>query len=198
MKMTVFLGLVMTVVILLPLVELTSVTAEGQATYVSASKCKMCHNSKAEGEVWNAWKATAHARALEALSSEQSLALAKEKGLTTPPSEAPECLRCHVTAFDPATGKPAPGLDVKDGVQCEACHGPASLHIEDGKRKKKGEEVDMSKNQTHPEVSDCVVCHNDQSPTWNPELYTLKDGTKSGFDFEQAWEKIKHGPPAAS
>ncbi len=196
MKMNVLLAVIMTVAILLPVVELTSVTAQEPATYVGHSKCKMCHNSKQEGEIWNAWKAMKHASAFEVLSSDEAVAIGKEKGLEKPPAEAPECLRCHVTAFDVAAGQAPATIDKKDGVQCESCHGPASLHLEDGKRKKKGEDVDITKNQTRPDVNDCIVCHNDQSPTWNTERYTLKDGTKAGFDFEQAWEKIKHGRPA--
>ena len=42
----------------------------------------------------------------------------------------------------------------------------------------------------------CTLCHNDTSPTWKPDRYTLSDGTTTGFDVEQAYEKIKHERPA--
>lgn len=37
--------------------------------------------------------------------------------------------------------------------------------------------------------------HNDENPTWDPEKYTLKDGTKAGFDYEQAVKVIAHKNP---
>jgi hypothetical protein len=102
-----------------------------------------------------------------------------------------------VTAYDHESQKTPTGILLADGVQCESCHGPGSLHMADGQRKKRGEEVDTSANQTHPDVSVCITCHNDSSPTWKNDRYTLEDGAKVGFDFAQAWEKIKHGPPKA-
>jgi hypothetical protein len=41
----------------------------------------------------------------------------------------------------------------------------------------------------------CVECHNDESPAWDPERYTLADGTKVGFDYDQAVEEIAHAVP---
>ena len=46
-----------------------------------------------------------------------------------------------------------------------------------------------------PNVKTCLKCHNDESPTWDPEKYTLEDGTKAGFDFEQAFATIAHFNP---
>lgn len=182
----------------LPLGRLATVKAEGDKTYIGSSKCKICHNAKKDGEIWNVWKASSHAKAFETLSSEEAIAVAKEKGIAKPPSEAPECLKCHVTAADPATGAVPAGVIAKDGISCEACHGPGSLHQEDGKKKKKGEEVDLSVNQHRPTEADCVKCHNADNPTWKEDRYTKEDGTKTGFDFKQAYEKIKHEIPAAS
>ena len=47
-----------------------------------------------------------------------------------------------------------------------------------------------------PDKNLCVKCHNDQSPTWKADRYALADGTKVGFDFEQASKKIAHPNPA--
>jgi hypothetical protein len=41
----------------------------------------------------------------------------------------------------------------------------------------------------------CRLCHNDTSPTWDPNRYTLPSGEKTGFDVVQAYEKIKHERP---
>jgi hypothetical protein len=46
-----------------------------------------------------------------------------------------------------------------------------------------------------PKEEDCRACHNDDSPVWKTERYALADGTKTGFDFEQAKEAIAHPVP---
>ena len=172
--------------------------AAEDADYVSNAKCKMCHNKKAQGEQWNAWKAMKHAGAFASLSSDQAKEYAVEAGLTTPPSESPECLRCHVTGYDADSKAFHPALNKEHGIQCESCHGPASNHLPFGKKyltKRDNIPDDAERNIVRPDVSACVKCHNDESPAWDPEKYTLGDGTKAGFDFEQAFAQIAHLNP---
>jgi len=167
-----------------------------EATYVGNSQCKICHNKKEEGEQWTKWKAEKHAQAFATLATDAAKAAAQKKGVSKPPAEAPECLKCHVTAFDAAKGAAPEKIMKEDGVQCETCHGPASLHTADGKKFKSGDKsVNMAAHIIRPDEKTCVKCHNDESPTWNPEKYTLADGKKVGFDFKQASEKIAHLNP---
>ncbi|MBI2432391.1 MAG: cytochrome C554 [Candidatus Hydrogenedentes bacterium] len=169
------------------------------AQYVGNTTCKVCHNTPDTGEQWNKWKAVKHATALEALKSDAALKIAKDKGLTVPPSEAPECLKCHVTGYDPATKKAPAKIKLDDGVQCESCHGPASLHVKDGQFLKfnpdKASTIDIKAHQPPVTEDACKKCHNEESPTWNPEKYTKADGTKAGFDFEEAKKIIAHPNP---
>ena len=168
------------------------------ADYVGNSKCKMCHNKKADGAIWTAWSTMAHAKALETLKGEEAKAIAEKAGLEKPAFESPECLRCHVTGYDAKKDPPVPAkVKAEQGVQCESCHGPASAHVKDGQafKMKKDTTVVMSAHITRPTAKSCLTCHNEESPTWNAEKYTLKDGAKTGFDFEQAWKKIHHGIP---
>lgn len=166
------------------------------AEYVGNSKCKICHNKKDEGEQWNKWKEEKHSKALELLSTDEAKAVATEKGLTTPPAESPECLKCHVTAYDPATGKAPADIKMEDGVQCETCHGPASTHTIEGKKHKSGDASADPKSKIHKgEEAICKTCHNEESPTWKADRYTLEDGSTTGFDYKQAWEKINHSKP---
>jgi hypothetical protein len=168
-----------------------------ESTYVGNSQCKICHNKKEEGEQWNKWKQELHAKAFELLSSEESQKIAKEKGLAKPAAESPECLRCHVTSYDAATQKAAEKINMADGVQCESCHGPSSLHIAEGKKFKSGDKsADPKKLAVHPDETACKKCHNKESATWREDRYKLEDGTTSGFDFKQAWAKINHKKPA--
>lgn len=175
-------------------------TQENQATeleYVGSKKCKFCHNKPHEGEQYTVWKSNRHSRAFEVLFSRESLKFARSRGLRTPPSESAACLKCHVTGYDLTTRTHPNQLAIEDGVQCESCHGPGSAHMADGKilRMNKDAVVDLSANIILAESSICVTCHNPESPPWDPEKYTLEDGKKTGFDFEQAVKIISHKNP---
>lgn len=170
------------------------------AEYVGQKQCKMCHNMKAEGEQWNIWKAMKHAQAYTVLLDDMAREVAIAAGVTTPPAESPECLRCHVTGYD-AEARAAPAkIALEDGVQCESCHGPASLHLDDGKQLKfatgdNKPDIDLSAHIRRPNEETCLECHNDENPTWNPERYTTESGETTDFDFEQATARIAHPNP---
>ncbi|MBI5094561.1 MAG: hypothetical protein HZB26_19275 [Candidatus Hydrogenedentes bacterium] len=163
-----------------------AVYAEDQE-YIGNSACKMCHNKKPEGAQWDVWKASKHAKAFEALSTDKAKEVATKAGLKTPPAESPECLRCHVTGYDAkakafnANAK----LKKEEGVQCESCHGPSSLHQKDGAAKMQKKEVDMKAHRTPVTEAICVTCHNKENPT--------DDGKP--FDFKAMSEKIAHKNP---
>lgn len=169
------------------------------AEYVGPDQCKVCHNKKPEGAQWTVWKSMKHAKAFESLKSEAALKIAKDKGLAKPPSESPECLKCHVTGYDEAKAAAPARIKPEDGLSCENCHGPGSLHITDAKdvvaKKKTVEEIDWKAHIITVEEARCRECHNEESPTWNPEQFTLPDGSKSGFDYEQAKKAIDHSNP---
>lgn len=175
--------------------------AHGQdkATYIGSDQCKVCHNKEPEGAQWSVWKKMKHAHAFEALQSDEAKKIATERGLTKPPHEAPECVKCHVTAYDVETMTVPDKIKMADGVQCESCHGPASNHVIDGRdvmfKKKTADEIDWTAHMAKAEEAECRTCHNEESPTWNPEQFTLEDGSKAGFDFEQAKKIIAHPNP---
>src|SRR5207245_2426898 len=68
-----------------------------------------------------------HARAYEILLEEPSLRIARHlagQGVVLPPHKDARCLACHATsAFD---NNPT---ELRLGVSCEACHGPASTWL---------------------------------------------------------------------
>jgi len=170
--------------------------AAQDATYVGNTQCKICHNKKEEGEQWTKWKAQKHASAFQTLSSDEAKAAAQAKGLSKPPAESPECLKCHVTGYDAAAGKAPEKIKPEDGVQCESCHGPASNHTAEAKKFKSGDQTAKPADKIKKGNADtCKQCHNEESPTWKADRYTLADGKKVGFDFEQAHKKIEHGNP---
>ena len=155
--------------------------------YVGASKCKTCHKKELIGNQYGAWEDAKHSKAFETLKSDKAIALAKEKGISGPPSEAKECLKCHMTGHGlPATAFKKKPLKAADGVQCESCHGPGS----DYKKKKTMSDRDKSiaAGMWEPGKDEkiCQKCHNDESPTWDAD---------KGFDYEERKEEIAHPIP---
>ncbi len=78
-----------------------------------------------------------HARSYEVLLNKTSEEIVKKLGLPKPAHETAECLDCHTHNVPPA--RRGPDFLVADGIQCEACHGPAGgwlkSHVEkDAKR----------------------------------------------------------------
>jgi len=168
--------------------------ASKEPKYVGAKKCKSCHKKELIGNQYKAWAEAKHAGAFESLASDEALKEAKEAGITTPPQEAEECLKCHATAAivkaEELAKKP---LKMTDGVQCESCHGPGSLY-----RKKKvmaDHDKSVAAGLVIPDEEVCLKCHNDESPSWDPKKYELADGSTAGFDFDQAAEEIAHMIP---
>ena len=69
-----------------------------ESVYVGAKKCKSCHNKEDRGGIYDKWTSMKHAKALETLKNDESIAIGKELGIEKP-WEAAECLSCHETAF---------------------------------------------------------------------------------------------------
>ena len=166
--------------------------------FTGNAQCKLCHDKESEGAQWSVWSKTAHANAFQTLKGESAVNLAKSLGLSLPPAEAPECLRCHVTSYDTKTKEIQKEIIWEDGIQCESCHGAAEGHRAYAfalARLKDKEQVTLPVVVVRPGNEDCLKCHNAESPTWDPARYTLKDGTEAGFDFRQAFKKIAHWNP---
>jgi len=161
--------------------------------FVGVKKCKTCHKKEGIGNQYGAWADTKHATAFETLGGEKAREWAAEAGVDDPQTDE-KCLKCHVTAYGVPAERLSIKFDPKLGVQCETCHGAGKDY-----RKKKimvDRDLAISKGLiSPPKEEDCRTCHNDESPAWKPDRYTLEDGTKTGFDFEQAKKAIEHPVP---
>jgi hypothetical protein len=120
-------------------------------TYVGADACKDCH-----ADQYGAWSKTKHARALAALSSDER--------------QISQCMKCHVTG-SPETLAAEGATPSRPNVQCEACHGPASLHVEAAKAGNA-----KSQPMTAIEEKTCTRCHSQESPHFK---YFYYEGMKS-------------------
>ena len=147
-------------------------------TYVGAGKCKMCHKSEKRGQQYPLWEAQKHSKAFSALASEKALDIAKKLELETSPTENEKCLKCHSPLFSMAE-------EVKEeGVTCEVCHGPGSAYKKLSIMKDREEAVKnglVLYESAEAIKAQCLTCHENAHGTT--------------FDFEAAWEKVKHPVP---
>ncbi|MBZ0268878.1 cytochrome c3 family protein, partial [bacterium] len=142
--------------------------------FVGVKKCKVCHKKDEDGNQYGQWMETSHAKAFETLASEESMTIAKGKGIDNPQT-ANECLQCHVTAFPVMADLATQKITMEEGVSCESCHGAGGDYY-----KKKtmaaisaGEEDGAALGLVTPNEAVCTQCHNDKSPTFE------------GFDFKE-------------
>ena len=152
--------------------------------YVGAKKCKICHISTKSGAQYKKWGEMGHSKAYETLKSDKAKEIAAEKGIDNA-QESPECLRCHSTAYEPATKKKRanvkPTLKVEEGVSCESCHGPGSIYKK--KPIMKDHEKFLANSGIMPTDKVGKECHNTDSPTFKE------------FKFEEKKAKISHPIP---
>lgn len=145
--------------------------------YVGVDKCKMCHKSDARGAQYTKWEKRGHAISYDVLTQDISLPIAKQMDVDNP-AESPACLNCHAPLFDKAP-------EFKDeGVTCEVCHGPGS------------EYKSLSIMKDHEKsVANGLTAYNNQEDIKKKCLTCHEDAHGITFDFEAAWELVKHYRP---
>jgi hypothetical protein len=169
-----------------------SAAAEGEHKFTGYKKCKTCHVKPAIGNQYDSWLESKHAKTFATLATEKAKKWATEAGVDDPQTDD-RCVKCHSTAHGVPDGMVSKKFDRTAGVQCEACHGAGKDY------RKKSVMVDPDKSRAKGLVEQtaavCTTCHNDESPAWDPQRYTLADGSKGGFDYEQAVKTIAHPVP---
>lgn len=152
--------------------------------YIGVEKCAgACHKSESQGKQLEIWKGSKHSEAYKILETAEADKVAKDNGFTTPAKENLKCLRCHSTNADTELSEET--FNIKDGVQCETCHGPGSIYktISMMKDKRAAKENGLVVHKEKEKF--CTGCHNSNSPTFK------------GFNYDEYWEKVKHMRPAS-
>jgi hypothetical protein len=140
--------------------------APGQPGYAGIEACADCHS-----EAVQMWKTTVHSRAYETLVTAN-----KQYDLS--------CVNCHVTGFRAPGGSEVVENQHLQSVQCEQCHGPGSLHVEDPTT----DNIRLS-----APVDVCLSCHTaEHSDTFDYVPY-LRDVLGEGHGV-QARAKLGDGP----
>jgi len=169
---------------LLTILIVVSASLTAQNKYIGTKMCAMCHKTEKQGKQLDIWQKSKHAEAYKVLTTAEANEIAKSKGFDKPAAETAECLQCHVTQADAKVAEKT--FDMKNGVQCETCHGAGSAYknITVMKDHAKSVAAGMTdfKDQATIEAK-CKSCHNEKSPTFK------------GFNFEEHWGKIKHPVP---
>lgn len=102
------------------LLYLTGISWAGENVYVGSEVCKDCHEQEYANFTRYAKKASSFA------------SIKKMKAKLTP-EEYQSCFECHTTGYNQNGGfeseEKTPELA---DTGCEVCHGPGSLHVEDG------------------------------------------------------------------
>jgi hypothetical protein len=166
--------------------------AKGEHEFAGHKKCKTCHKKAEIGNQFGAWLESGHAKAFETLGTEKAKKWGAEAGVDNPQTDD-RCIKCHSTAHGVPDDMVSKKFDRTAGVQCESCHGAGKDY-----RKKKimmDHDKAIANGLIVPTEAVCTKCHNDESPAWDPQRYTLADGSKVGFDFEQAAKTIAHPVP---
>lgn len=166
--------------------------ANGKHEFVGHKKCKTCHKKAEIGDQYGVWLESRHAKAYETLGTDKAKKWGAEAGVDNPQTDD-RCIKCHATAHGVPDDMVSKKFDRTAGVQCESCHGAGKDY-----RKKKimmDRDKAVENGLIIPTEALCTKCHNDESPAWDPQKYTLADGSKAGFDFEQAVKTIAHPVP---
>ena len=167
-------------------------------TYVGAETCKKCH-----GPQLKAWKETKMANVFDLLrpgvrpEEKTKAGLDPNKDYT----RDAECLPCHTTGWDQPGGYAIPPegdspeeqkarelAEARQGVQCEACHGPASLAVAFKSENEQYQWADVEKagalsGMLFPTEETCQICHNEKSPFVGEDYV---------FEFEKRKEEGTH------
>jgi hypothetical protein len=155
-----------------------------QNKYVGVKQCSMCHKTEKQGKQFDIWSKSKHAEAFKTLTTAAADEIAKKKGLKTKAAESPECLGCHTITADAKLFDKS--FDVKDGVQCESCHGAGSAYknmavMKDAKKATAAGLLMYADDAAITKL--CVTCHNEKSPT------------AKKFELASMWKQIAHKIP---
>lgn len=146
--------------------------SSGFPLYVGRAVCLECHDAGHDSGACTLRAIPEHDRSFAALSKRQAVDIATISGVLGSPAESRICLDCHATAADEGRRWTTESFRVEDGVQCEACHGAGSLH------------VDLFRTPEHP------------SPTKLPELIEPGDRWRCAachVEMPSHREVLEHG-----
>lgn len=101
----------------------------GFSNFVGRAVCLSCHADGQGAAPCKLRDIPRHATSYQALQRPHARDIAALSGVHVSPKESPVCLDCHATGADEGPRWWENTFEIDDGVQCEACHGPGSVHV---------------------------------------------------------------------
>lgn len=138
------------------------------------------------GNQFTRWLHTRHSRAYLSLAKPEAEKIARWSGITTDPQASVTCLGCHATGAQAEHWQKDPTFALREGVQCEKCHGPGSEYMDAQVMMDRQAAVLAGLNI--PTLEDCMNCHAEKG------THRLVLGPRA-FDAQAAWAKIAHPTP---
>ena len=166
------------------LVAFTSTIGESgpERVFVGARVCARCHH-ETDRDQFSRWYRSPHASAWTDLALPEAAEIARLSGIDEDPFESPICLGCHATAADTEPWQRDPTFAIEDGVQCELCHGPGSVHVADAIAA--GAATAATNGLEWPGPRLCMVCH-------KPKGSHTSVLDVQPFEIEDAMARIAH------
>jgi YVTN family beta-propeller protein len=131
--------------------------------YTGEQVCLECHAADLPGHECWLDPVPEHRHTYEALTSPLAKHVAALCGVGESPQESRICLGCHATGADAGPRWAAETFNIADGVQCEACHGAGSLHVEARRRPDANRGPGVLDRMHLPLRSECNGCHRELS-----------------------------------
>ncbi|MFQ5589807.1 MAG: beta-propeller fold lactonase family protein [Phycisphaerae bacterium] len=147
--------------LLAPLASSGQSSDEGTAFpfYVGRSVCLECHSAGQPGGICTLRPMPKHDESLQAFTKPQAESIAALSGVFVPPVRSLICMDCHATGAELGSRWMRDTFKLEDGVQCEACHEPGSLHV-DGYRAGTGSSWPIGKRRIRRgDRETCIPCH---------------------------------------
>lgn len=129
------------------------------ARFVGHQVCLSCHTQRHGVRACSLRPIPAHRESYRALSLPVAEHVAALCGVFQAPTGARLCLGCHSTGADAGRRWMADSFDPSDGVQCEACHGPGSLHVVQFEKSTKNAPTVEQKWIAQGDRAQCAYCH---------------------------------------
>ncbi len=127
--------------------------------YIGKQACLECHSPEDPDNGCALEQIPKHGQAFDVLAKEEAEHIALLCGVGAAPQESRICLRCHSTAADVGPRWTLNTFEISDGVQCEACHGAASLHADEYRYPEKKLSFKPQQKMSSMDALACESCH---------------------------------------
>ena len=98
--------------------------------YVGRTTCLECHSPDVFAAPCSLRPLPVHLTSFGALTRPEAKHIAGISGVAEEPTQCRVCLECHTTGADAGARWMQDSFVIADGIQCEACHGAGSFHVD--------------------------------------------------------------------